>query len=55
LEMVNHLGERNRHFLRASIELKYMNPIAYRVQRDLNPRPTAPQAVILSKLNYGPR
>ena len=26
----------------------------YRAQRDLNPRPTAPQAVILSKLNYEP-
>jgi hypothetical protein len=25
-----------------------------RAQRDLNPRPTAPQAAILSKLNYGP-
>lgn len=24
-----------------------------RAQRDLNPRPTAPQAAILSKLNYG--
>jgi hypothetical protein len=33
---------------------KYMNSITSRVQRDLNPRPTAPQAVILSKLNYGP-
>ena len=28
--------------------------ILVRVQRDLNPRPTAPQAAILSKLNYGP-
>ena len=26
-----------------------------RAQRDLNPRPTAPQAAILSKLNYGPK
>src|SRR5688500_9058839 len=26
----------------------------YWAQRDLNPRPTAPQAVILSKLNYEP-
>ena len=25
-----------------------------RTQRDSNPRPTAPQAAILSKLNYGP-
>src|SRR4026209_783605 len=25
-----------------------------RAQRDLNPRPTAPQAAILSKLNYEP-
>lgn len=25
-----------------------------RAQRDSNPRPTAPQAAILSKLNYGP-
>ena len=25
-----------------------------RVQRDSNPRPAAPQAAILSKLNYGP-
>ena len=25
-----------------------------RVQRDLNPRPAAPQAVILSMLNYEP-
>lgn len=24
-----------------------------RAQRDLNPRPTTPQAAILSKLNYG--
>ena len=24
-------------------------------QGDLNPRPTAPQAAILSKLNYGPK
>ena len=29
--------------------------ISVRVQRDLNPRPTAPQAAILSKLNYGPK
>ena len=28
--------------------------ILQRAQRDLNPRPTAPQAVILSKLNYEP-
>jgi hypothetical protein len=25
-----------------------------RAQRDSNPRPAAPQAAILSKLNYGP-
>jgi hypothetical protein len=31
-----------------------MNPYIQRAQRDLNPRPTAPQAVILSKLNYEP-
>jgi hypothetical protein len=28
--------------------------IKSRAQRDSNPRPTAPQAAILSKLNYGP-
>jgi hypothetical protein len=28
--------------------------IFVRVQRDSNPRPAAPQAAILSKLNYGP-
>lgn len=32
----------------------YMNPIGQRAQRDSNPRPTASQAAILSKLNYEP-
>jgi hypothetical protein len=32
----------------------YTNPHDQRAQRDSNPRPTAPQAAILSKLNYEP-
>jgi hypothetical protein len=34
--------------------LFYFHGKYIRAQRDLNPRPTAPQAAILSKLNYEP-
>ena len=35
-------------------EWVHIEAIFSRVQRDLNPRPAAPQAVILSMLNYEP-
>lgn len=46
---------RNLNFFSAGICWICVSPFAIvRVQRDLNPRPAAPQAAILSKLNYGP-